>query len=407
MKNKISVIKLGGSTIANGKSKEQEGYRAAGDLIIEKFKKYKKLVCVVSAYSNTTNRLEQKARDLVANPDKRALDLLLSIGEQESAALIGIYLRSRGYKCEILTGWQAGIITNNVPGKASIQSIDESKIAGLLNFVDIVIITGFQGASSEDQITTLGRGGSDTSAIALGTALRAEHCEIITDVAGIFTTNPNEQSCAQLINSIDFSVAMEMSSSGANVIDSRAVELAKENDFSFQIIHYSSSGGGTTVSNKPMNSVCGVIDNERCVLVHASELDNKPGVFSNIIRIIGGHEIRIGFFFQSFSHEETTKCSFLLWESEYNTIAALIERLEAEFPKSQFKLDDEVAAISVIGREIMKAESVASEAAEIIEELGATILGVSSSAMRLTYVVKENFKAKAVEALHERYARSA
>jgi aspartate kinase len=151
-----------------------------------------------------------------------------------------------------------------------------------------VIITGFQGASSEDQITTLGRGGSDTSAIALGTALQAENCEIITDVAGIFTTNPNEQSCAQLIEKIDFDVAMEMSSSGANVIDSRAVELAKDNEYSFTIIHYSSNGGGTTVSATKESHVCGVIDNEKCVLVHASNLENQPGVFSKIIEITSG-----------------------------------------------------------------------------------------------------------------------
>jgi aspartate kinase len=403
----LAVIKLGGTTIAAGQNKEADSYVSTGKLILSKLKTARSIVVVVSAYSNATDRLLQKAKNLSTNPDRRALDLLLSCGEQETVAMLGIFLRSRGVKCALLTGWQAGIKTNGRAGKAHISSIDGARIRGILFENDVVIITGFQGVAENSDITTLGRGGSDTSAVALAVALGVPDCEIITDVDGIYTFNPNMTADAKHIPEVGYKIAMEFSSAGTSVIDSRAVELAKKNNINISISHFSSGSNlKTVVSENEVKSVAGVILNENCSLLTVENIENAPGQFSKIIDVFSSHMVRIGYFYQSFSEESSARASFMLWEHDEAVIQDIKAEIPTLLPSTKCYVSSKVLALSLVGYDIMAEPGTAFKATKILEDYNVTLHGISSSPHRLTFLVGGDAVHDAAIAMHNSFGAS-
>lgn len=400
----IGLIKLGGTTISAGKTTESDGYEQTGLLIAQKLKKYEKLVCVVSAYAGVTDNLLRRAKDITSEPDARALDFLLSTGEMQSAALLGILLRSRGIQCEVLSGWQVGIYTNSHFGKASIHSIDKDIVRSKLIDTDVVIITGFQGVSSTGDITTLGRGGSDTSAIALGIALEIQDCEIITDVDGIFTANPKIVSGARLIKKIDHELAMEMSSSGAKVIDARAVELAKRHKYEFTISHFNNENGGeTNIVNEKTESI-GITLNKQCSIINIIDIPNRPGSVQKVIESISRQKTNVGFLYQSFSAEEYANVKAVVWESEESVLANIANAIQEEFDGSQIELNENAAAVSLIGRDIMRNVGTMNRAMKLMSERSIRVEGIGTSSSRITLIIERTKSEDALVALHQEFA---
>ena len=400
---RIGLIKLGGTTISAGKSTESDGYEQTGSLIVRKLKEYKKLVCVVSAYAGVTDRLIQRAKNVASDPDWRALDLLLATGEIDSASMLGIFLRSRGIDCEVLTGWQAGIHTNSHYGKASITSVDTDVIRAKLIDSRVVIVTGFQGVSPSNDVATLGRGGSDTSAIALAIALKVPYCEIITDVDGIFTANPKIVDKAKLISDIDYEIAMELSSSGAKVIDARAVELAKRHNYSFSIRHFrEESPSGTRVSSKK-NGVIGVSLNRHCSSVSVLDMPNRPGSLHRMAGIISQHKVNIGYMYQPIYDRELATCTALLWESDARILGDISMAIQSAFEGCEVITDDASAAVSLVGRAIMDAPGTMLLALKSVRDSGALVSGISTSSSRITFVIGKAHAEEALTSLHRNF----
>lgn len=398
---KVKVIKFGGTSLSNENLSISDGFANAGNQIIEEVYAGYKVIVVLSAYSKSTDLLEKNALKISSNPDPECLDFLMSTGEQVSVALMGMYLRSKNIKCEILCGWQAGIITSPNHTKASIYDLDPTPIKSKMLDTDVMIVAGFQGISSEGKITTLGRGGSDTTAIALAIALNADSCEIRTDVAGVFTANPKYVPDAKVINQISYNEMLEMASCGATVIDSRAAELAKIYDLEFKISHNSGCGTATTAS-KHAPSQLSVISSSNCALIHIEQAPNTPGFSLEITKILCEERVPLGFVFQSFSSSEKSSMSLMVWQSKKEKLLPAISRFKSELNVT-CDLQSNIGAISIIGIELFSKPGGAMRVTSELSKSKINILAGLSSAISVTFLVSEDSLNSATRHIHDKY----
>lgn len=334
-----AVLKFGGSSVADNIK-----LNVVAEKIIDLKKEFKNLVVVVSAQGKTTDKLLKEAEELSAIPEEREIDMLLSTGEQITASKLSILLNRMGHKAISLTGWQAGIITNNVHRKAKIEEICTERIQKELENGKIVIVTGFQGIDRQNEITTLGRGGSDTTAVALQAGLNADKCYIFSDVDGIYTADPNIITMAKKLNEISFDEMQEIADSGAKVLHNRCIQIGKK--FNCNIVSKStfSDNNGTTVCKQIENSeIKSIVKNENLVIIKIEGENKVDDVERKIYQSLLKENIILEEF--KLNDDKKTSIEFRIQKTEQNKVR---EILETQYPDYNFKQID-ITKLSIIG----------------------------------------------------------
>jgi aspartate kinase len=401
MKN-IVVQKFGGTSVRNLECMRQvlNNVRrplAAGD----------KVIVVLSAMAGETNRLLALAREWSPAPDLAELDSLVSTGEQISVALFAMMAKDEGINCRSVLGFQVPIVSNDSYGKARIESIDSEKLVAMLEEHDVLVVAGFQGVDSHGRITTLGRGGSDTSAVAVAAALKAEVCEIYTDVPGVFTTDPNMCSEARKLERISYDEMLEMASMGAKVLQIRSVEFAKKYNVTVHVRSTFSDEPGTIVTQEEAImeavQVAGVAyDKDQAQVTVVGVLD-EPGVCASIFTPIAEKKILVDMIVQNPSREGRTDITFTVPRTDVAATLKLMEGLKAEIGYKALLSDREVAKVSVIGVGMRNHSGVAAQAFRALRDENINILMISTSEIKLTCLIEDKYTELAVRTLHQTF----
>ncbi len=364
----------------------------------------KDLVVVVSAMSGETNKLIEYAQYFSKNPSKREMDMLLSSGERVTAALLAIALQEMGYSAVALTGRQAGITTDDTHTYARINSISTDRIKNEIKFGSIVIVAGFQGINKNGEVTTLGRGGSDLSAVALAGALNADVCEIYSDVDGIYTTDPRIEPKAKKLDEISYEEMLELSSLGAKVLQNRSVELAKK--MGVKLIAKSSfSDNEGTVIKKGENMeevlVRGIALDKNQARVSLRGVIDRPGIAAEIFTKLAESNIIVDMIIQNAGKDKTTNLGFTVPQNQLLEAKEVIESLEEDIKSADY--DENVAKVSIVGIGMKSHSGVAATAFSALAKNGINIEMISTSEIKVSMIIDEKYAELAVKVLHETY----
>lgn len=394
----LIVQKFGGTSVGT-----LERIEAVANRVIETKNSGADVVVVVSAMSGVTNQLVEYSEYFSKHPDGVATDMLLSSGEQVTTALLTIALNAKGYACVGLTGAMAGIMTDDVHTKARIETIDTTRLKAELKAGRIVVVAGFQGIDDKGDITTLGRGGSDLSAVALAGALEADLCEIFTDVDGVYTTDPRIEKKAKKLEKISYDEMLELASAGAKVLQNRSVELAKK--LNVKLITRSSfnHNEGTLIEKE---------DNMEAVLVSGIALDknqarvtlrgvvDKPGIAAEIFTALAHQNINVDMIIQNVGHDGTTNLGFTVPQNELDLAKETMQKLSAT---KHVEYDDAIVKVSVIGVGMKSHSGVACLAFETLAKEGINIQMISTSEIKISMIVDQKYGELAVRVLHDAY----
>ena len=394
----LIVQKFGGTSVGT-----LERIEAVANRVIETKNSGADVVVVVSAMSGVTNQLVEYSEYFSKHPDGVATDMLLSSGEQVTTALLTIALNAKGYACVGLTGAMAGIMTDDVHTKARIEKIDTTRLKAELKAGRIVVVAGFQGIDDKGDITTLGRGGSDLSAVALAGALEADLCEIFTDVDGVYTTDPRIEKKAKKLEKISYDEMLELASAGAKVLQNRSVELAKK--LNVKLITRSSfnHNEGTLIAKE---------DNMEAVLVSGIALDknqarvtlrgvvDKPGIAAEIFTALAHQNINVDMIIQNVGHDGTTNLGFTVPQNELDLAKETMQKLSAA---KHVEYDDAIVKVSVIGVGMKSHSGVACLAFETLAKEGINIQMISTSEIKISMIVDQKYGELAVRVLHDAY----
>ena len=365
------------------------------------------VVVVSSAMAGTTDKLINLAKQVQPIPNPRELDMLLATGEQQAIALFAMTLQKMGYKAISLCGWQVPIITDDVHTKARIKEIHTKKLKELLTKGYIPIVAGFQGVTKEGEITTLGRGGSDTSAVALAAALNADVCEIYTDVDGIYTADPRIVPNAKKIHKISYEEMLELASLGAKVMQIRSVEFGSKYGVR---IHVRSSfkdeeGSWIVPEEEIMEKVAvrGVTSSDKEVQFTVVKVPDKPGIAAKIFKALGDAHIAVDMIVQTVSVDGYTDMSFTVSETDAPLAKEIVEKVAKDIGAEKVLMDNNVAKISVVGLGMRSAYGVAGKMFEILAKHNINIKAISTSEIRISCLIDRKFTELAVRALHEAF----
>ena len=366
----------------------------------------KDLVIVVSAMSGETNKLIEYAHYFSKNPSKREMDMLLSSGERVTAALLAIALNEMGYKTVALTGRQAGIQTDDTHTYARIESINTERLEKEIKDGNIVIVAGFQGINHKGEVTTLGRGGSDLSAVALAGALKADACEIYSDVDGVYTTDPRIEPKAKKLDYISYDEMLELSSLGAKVLQNRSVELAKK--MGVKIIAKSSftDGDGTVISDEKGENmeevlVSGVALDKNQARVSLRGVTDRPGIAAEIFTKLADENINVDMIIQNASSHGTTNLGFTVPQNQLEDAKRVIESFDHDLEDADY--DENVSKVSIVGVGMKSHSGVAARAFSALAKNGINIEMISTSEIKVSMVIDEKFSELAVRVLHEEF----
>jgi len=366
----------------------------------------KDLVVVVSAMSGETNKLIEYANHFSKNPSKREMDMLLSSGERVTAALLAIALNEMGHKTIALTGRQAGIQTDDTHTYARIESINTERLQHEIGNGNIVIVAGFQGINHNGEVTTLGRGGSDLSAVALAGALKADACEIYSDVDGIYTTDPRIEPKAKKLDYISYDEMLELSSLGAKVLQNRSVELAKKMGVKIVAKSSFSDGEGTVISDEKGDSmeevlVSGVALDKNQARVSLRGVTDRPGIAAEIFTKLANENINVDMIIQNASENGTTNLGFTVPQSEIAQAKEVMESFDHDIDGADY--DESVAKVSIVGVGMKSHSGVAASAFTALAKNGVNIEMISTSEIKVSMIIDEKFSELAVRVLHEVY----
>ena len=396
------VQKYGGSSVAT-----IEKIIRVAERIKRTAKEGHEMVVVVSAMGDTTDELLGMAKSISLNPDKRELDMLLTTGEQVSSALLAMALRETGEKAVSLTGWQAGIRTESVHGNSRILQIDTKRIEKELAKGKIVVVTGFQGVAEAGEITALGRGGSDTTAVALAAALHADRCEIYTDVTGVFTSDPRRIKKARKLPAVSYDEMIEMAHLGAQVLHPRSVEFAK--NFRVPLVVRSSMSdeeGTWIVEEEKMEKnliVRGVAfeKNITRITVHGlpDVMENLSAIFTGLAR----ENVDVDIIIQNVSGETENQVSFSVKDDQLNDALAVLEKLRGELGFKNVEWESALAKVSIVGSGMVSNPGVAAKMFSTLAENGIFIKMISTSEIKISVVVDEEQMIRAAETLHHAF----
>ena len=365
------------------------------------------LVIVVSAMTGETNRLLTLAHQVSETPDERERDVLLASGEQVSASLLTLAIRDLGLRARSFLGHQIRIETDSAYGKARVKSIDSTRVVQALKDGEIVVVAGFQGVDEEDSITTLGRGGSDTSAVAMAVALNAKACEIYTDVEGVFTTDPDICPTARKLGKISYEEMIEMASTGAKVLQIRSVELAKKFGVSVHVRSSFTEVEGTWVveEDESMDSVLvsGVTYDKDEAKITLLRVPDSPGLAAQIFTPIAEAHIVVDMIIQNASEEGTTDLTFTVPKADYKKAISLVEKTAPAIQAQGVTVDPNIAKVSIVGVGMRTHAGVAAKMFQLLAREGINIEMISTSEIKISVVIEEKYTELAVQVLHDAF----
>ena len=398
----LIVHKFGGSSVADA-----DRIRNVARIITETYRKGHSVVAVLSAQGDTTDDLIEKAKEINPSASKREMDMLLATGEQISISLCAMAIERMGYQAVSLTGWQAGMLTDSSYSSARIKRIRTERIQKELDKKKIVLVAGFQGINKYDDITTLGRGGSDTSAVALAAALHADLCQIYTDVDGVYTADPRHVTGARKLEEITFDEMLELASLGAQVLHNRSVEMAKRYNVNMEVLSSFSGKPGTKVKEvvKTMEKihVSGVAKDKNVARLALIGLADQPGIAFKIFSLLAKKDINVDIILQSIGRDESKDISFTVARDDAETAKAILEELKESIGFKSIQVDDHVAKVSIVGAGMAHNAGVASKMFEALYSAGINIQMISTSEIKVSVLVDERDADRAVQAIHDRF----
>ena len=398
----LIVQKFGGTSVA-----DTERLRNVARIITDAYKAGNQVVAVLSAQGDTTDDLIQNAREINPEASSREMDMLLSTGEQISVSLCAMAIEAMGYPVISLTGWQSGVITNTVSGNARIKKVDTERIEAELNQKKIVIVTGFQGVDRNHDITTLGRGGSDTSAVALAAVLGADLCQIYTDVEGVYTADPRKVTGARKLDEVTYNEMLELATLGALVLHNRSVELARKYNVKMEVLSSFTGHPGTKVKGVAkrmersyISSVAKDKDIARIALIG---VPNEIGTSFKVFSLLARNQVNVDIILQGIGHEEGKDICFTVAEKDLKKASELLIEQKEELRYSRLETNCDVAKVSVVGAGMINNPGVAATLFEALYDAGININMISTSEIKISVLVDKKDADQAVQAIHDRF----
>ena len=397
----IIVMKFGGTSVAN-----TEKLKNIANVVSQEVKKYK-VVVVLSAMAGETNKL-QGYLDQFGSQNSIESDLVLTSGEQVTIGLLSAALKNEGIKSIPLLGWQIPIITDDNHEKAKILQIDSKRINRYFENKDVIVLAGFQGINLDGNITSLGRGGSDTTAVAIASSIDAERCDIYTDVDGVYTTDPNIDQNAKKISKMAYEEMLEMASTGAKVLHTRSVELAMKNNLTLQVLSSLTKETGTFIVDEKelieKEIVSGVSYSKNEAKVTISGILDKPGISAKIFSLMTESNINVDMIVQNISQDGiSANITFTINQKDYDLTKSVLEKSNNVLDYKSLSLDKNVAKISVIGMGMMSQSGVAEKMFKTLAKNGINILAISTSEIKISVLIDEKHTNIAVKSLHDVY----
>ena len=398
---KLVVMKFGGTSVGSIDKINNVAN------IVEKQINDRKLIVVLSAMSGVTNKMQEYIDEIESN-EIIENDLILTSGEAVSVGLLSAILKKRNIKSIPLLGWQIPIITDSNHQKAKILNIDKVRIDKYLNDYDVLVVAGFQGIDIDGKITSLGRGGSDTTAVAVAAAVDADRCDIYTDVDGVYSTDPNLEPKAKKINKLAFEEMLEMSSTGAKVLHTRSVELAMKNNLTLQVLSSITKESGTLIVDEDKliekEIVSGVSYSNNESKLTLSGIADKPGISATIFGLLANNNINVDMIVQNTSQDGVTaNITFTVPNSEIHNAKKLLEKNRNLIDFKSIKTDTNISKISVIGMGMMSQSGVAKKMFKTLADNSINILAISTSEIKISVLIDKKFTKIAVKSLHEAY----
>ena len=397
----LIVQKFGGSSVRDA----QRIHNVAG-IIAETYLEGNDVLVVLSAQGDTTDDLIAKAEEINSHPSKREMDMLLSTGEQISVALCAMALESMGLPCVSLTAWQVGIQTTAVHGDARIKRIDSERVQAELDQHRIVLITGFQGMDRAGDVTTLGRGGSDTSAVALAAAFRAKLCQIYTDVDGVYTADPRIVPNARHLDEITYDEMLELASQGAGVLHNRSVELAKKFRVDLEVLSSLERKPGTKVkevTKVEKTTIAGVAKDTSIARIALIGLRHNPGVAFQVFDLLSKHNINVDLILQSIGREDSKDISFTVHEKDLEDAQEILTENQEVLCFDHIEVDGNIGKVSIVGAGLMTNCGMAARMFEALYEAGINIQMINTSEIRVSVLLDEGDVDRAVRAIHAKF----
>ena len=398
---KTIVMKFGGTSVA--------GFKKLKNIanIVSEESKINKVIVVLSAMAGETNKL-QSYLDELGEQNSIESDLVLTSGEQITIGLLSSHLKKQGINSIPLLGWQIPIITDDSHEKAKILKIDKKRIESYFDIYDVIVLAGFQGISTKGNITSLGRGGSDTTAVAIASAINAERCDIYTDVEGVFTTDPNIESKAKKISKLSYEEMLEMASTGAKVLHTRSVELAMKNNLTLQVLSSQTKKNGTFIVDEKelieKEIVSGVSYSNKEAKVTISGILDKPGISAKIFSLMTSNNINVDMIVQNISQDGiSANITFTINQKDYDLTKSVLENTNNALNYKSLTLDKKVAKVSVIGMGMMSQSGVAEKMFKTLAKNTINILAISTSEIKISVLIDEIHTNIAVKSLHEVY----
>lgn len=402
MKMGLIVQKFGGTSVA-----DTERLRNVARIITDTYKAGNQVVVVLSAQGDTTDDLIEKAKEINPEGSNREMDMLLSTGEQISVALCAMAIEALGYPVVSFTGWQAGILTDTAAKNARIKKIDTERLEAELNQKRIVIVTGFQGVDRNQNITTLGRGGSDTSAVALAAALEADLCQIYTDVDGVYTADPRHVKGARKLDEVTYNEMLELATLGAQVLHNRSVELAKKYNVKLEVLSSFTGHPGTKVKGvaKRMEktAVSSVAKDKDIARIALVGVPNEVGTSFKVFSLLAQNHINVDIILQGIGHEEGKDICFTVAEGDLKKAAELLESHKAELRFARLETNADIAKVSVVGSGMINNPGVAAKLFEALYDAHININMISTSEIKISVLVDKKDADRAVQAVHDKF----
>ena len=397
----LIVQKFGGSSV-----RDAQRIRNVAGIIAETYLEGNDVLVVLSAQGDTTDDLIAKAEEINSHPSKREMDMLLATGEQISVALCAMALESMGLPCVSLTAWQVGIQTTAVHGDARIKRIDSERVQAELDQHRIVLITGFQGMDRAGDVTTLGRGGSDTSAVALAAAFRAKLCQIYTDVDGVYTADPRIVPNARHLDEITYDEMLELASQGAGVLHNRSVELAKKFRVDLEVLSSLERKPGTKVkevTKVEKTTIAGVAKDTSIARIALIGLRHNPGVAFRVFDLLSKHNINVDLILQSIGREDSKDISFTVHEKDLEDAQAILTENQEVLCFDHIEVDGNIGKVSIVGAGLMTNCGMAARMFEALYEAGINIQMINTSEIRVSVLLDEGDVDRAVRAIHAKF----
>ena len=398
----LIVKKFGGSSVANA-----ERVNNVARIVTDEYKKGNNVVVVVSAQGDTTDDLIDKAKEINPDASKREMDMLLSAGEQISISLLAMAIEKLGFPVVSLLGWQAGFNTDSNYTIARIKRIDSERLKTELDRRNIVVVAGFQGLNKYDDITTLGRGGSDTSAVAIAAALKADLCQIYTDVDGVYTADPRKVKNAVKMDEITYEEMLELATLGAQVLNNRSVEMAKKYNVELEVRSSLEADKPGTIVKETVKMekmlIRGVAADKNVSRISIVGLSDNPGTAFKVFNALGKAKINVDIILQSVGRDGTKDITFTVSQDQCKDAIAAVEKLEDSLKYSKVVHDESVAKVSIVGTGMETHPGVASKMFEALYDANINIQMISTSEIKISVLIDANEADRAVVAVHDAF----